>query len=152
MSDKRTGVHDPRYDWVVSSGVEHLFDVERARGSIPLPPTRLVLAREGFYFMQESPQFSRTIEDFICEHCGHRVVGNGYTNHCPRCLWSRHVDRSPGDRRHDCHGLMQPMDAFQKNGQWYISHVCQRCGEEKANKVASNDNFDIVIELSAGKG
>ncbi|MFA5023297.1 MAG: RNHCP domain-containing protein, partial [Candidatus Paceibacterota bacterium] len=33
-----------------------------------------------------SQNFKRQIEDFVCEHCGEKVVGNGYTNHCPRCL------------------------------------------------------------------
>ena len=26
------------------------------------------------------------------------MKGNGYTNHCPKCLWSKHVDINPGDR------------------------------------------------------
>ncbi|MFA6992594.1 MAG: RNHCP domain-containing protein, partial [Candidatus Gracilibacteria bacterium] len=37
-------------------------------------------------------RFSRTIEDFVCEKCGAKVKGDGYTNHCPKCLWSKHVD------------------------------------------------------------
>lgn len=37
--------------------------------------------------------FTRVIEDFICENCGTEVKGNGYTNHCPKCLWSKHVDK-----------------------------------------------------------
>ncbi|HCR42265.1 TPA: hypothetical protein DIV45_02815, partial [Patescibacteria group bacterium] len=36
--------------------------------------------------------FIRTKEDFTCENCGHRVKGSGYTNHCPKCLYSQHVD------------------------------------------------------------
>lgn len=99
--------------------------------------------------MQTTPKFSRNIEDFTCEQCGHEVVGNGYTNHCPKCLWSKHVDENPGDRQHQCQGLMAAMGAFQKNGQWYISHTCQRCGLEKANKVVEEDDFTKVIELSA---
>lgn len=42
--------------------------------------------------------FTKTVEDFICAHCGTHVRGNGYTNHCPECLWSKHVDNNPGDR------------------------------------------------------
>ena len=36
--------------------------------------------------------FIRKTEDFICENCGAVVVGNGYTNHCPACLYSKHVE------------------------------------------------------------
>ena len=42
--------------------------------------------------------FTRKVEDFTCEHCGREVHGNGYTNHCPHCLHSKHVDVNPGDR------------------------------------------------------
>ncbi|MBR6751902.1 MAG: RNHCP domain-containing protein, partial [Alphaproteobacteria bacterium] len=43
-------------------------------------------------------QFVKRVENFTCAHCGAEVFGNGYTNHCPKCLWSRHVDNNPGDR------------------------------------------------------
>ncbi|MFN2146641.1 MAG: RNHCP domain-containing protein, partial [Anaerolineales bacterium] len=39
----------------------------------------------------EGPKFQRRIEYFICEHCGAEVSGVGFTNHCPVCLWSKHV-------------------------------------------------------------
>jgi hypothetical protein len=41
-------------------------------------------------------RFQKTVEDFVCEHCGHPVAGNGYTNHCSQCLWSKHVDDNSG--------------------------------------------------------
>jgi hypothetical protein len=56
-----------------------------------------------------STVFKKTKEDFVCEHCGKPVVGNGYTNHCPECLWSKHVDVNPGDRAATCLGLMEPV-------------------------------------------
>ena len=59
-------------------------------------------------------RFSRRTEDFTCEHCGTKVKGNGYTNHCPQCLYSKHVDINPGDRLSDCGGLMEPIDIEQK--------------------------------------
>ena len=34
--------------------------------------------------------FQRHVEDFECEHCGAFVEGDGYTNHCPACLWCKH--------------------------------------------------------------
>ncbi|HLL91284.1 MAG TPA: RNHCP domain-containing protein, partial [Tepidisphaeraceae bacterium] len=56
-----------------------------------------------------TPRFTRQVEDFTCGHCGRSVRGNGYTNHCPGCLWSRHVDVNPGDRAAACGGLMEPV-------------------------------------------
>ena len=61
--------------------------------------------------------FIRKTEDFICENCGAVVVGNGYTNHCPVCLYSKHVDRSPGDRAAGCGGLMEPVAVALKRGE-----------------------------------
>ena len=51
-------------------------------------------------------RFTRVVEDFTCGQCGAAVTGDGYTNHCPLCLWSRHVDINPGDRAAECGGLM----------------------------------------------
>ncbi len=36
-------------------------------------------------------------EEFICEHCGKKVGKLGYTSrdHCPYCLYSKHVDCVP---------------------------------------------------------
>src|SRR3989338_8156335 len=49
--------------------------------------------------MTTSRRFQRTKEDFTCERCGFFVRGSGYTNHCPQCLWSKHVDVNPGNRQ-----------------------------------------------------
>lgn len=94
-----------------------------------------------------SKKFTRTIEDFVCEHCGEQVVGNGYTNHCPKCLWSKHVDKNPGDRLEVCQGLMKPVGALQKNGQMYIMHQCVRCGFERNNSLRPEDNFDALLAI-----
>jgi len=73
------------------------------------------------------------------------VSGNGYTNHCPSCLWSKHVDNNPGDRANDCHGLMEPLDLVRKNGDWVLVHSCVKCAHRKSNKMASNDSFDEAL-------
>ncbi len=91
--------------------------------------------------------FKRTQENFICEHCGKSVIGNGYTNHCPYCLWSKHVDIDPGDRMEECGGLMKPIDIYLEHQDWVIVHKCERCGASKRKKVVSEDNFDEVIRL-----
>lgn len=96
-------------------------------------------------------KFQRQIEDFICEHCAYQVAGNGYTNHCPQCLWSKHVDINPGDRQATCQGLMRPVDLESKADEQVIIHHCLKCGFERRNKVVQVDNVDEIIKLSAIK-
>lgn len=97
-----------------------------------------------------SKKFQRTKEDFVCKNCGTKVKGSGYTNHCPVCLWSRHVDINPGDREADCGGLMEPIGIDSKRGQYIILHKCLSCGHEKKNKSVAEDNFDSILKV-AGK-
>lgn len=94
--------------------------------------------------------FIRNTEDFTCEHCGASVTGNGYTNHCPECLWSRHVDIDPGDRAATCGGLMQPTELLISNKGEVIVHVCTKCGFTRNNKTVPQDNRKKIIQLSAG--
>lgn len=96
-----------------------------------------------------SKKFQRTQENFVCEKCGLDVRGDGYTNHCPRCLWSKHVDVDPGDRQETCQGLMEPTGIELKGGEYIILHRCSRCGIAKKNKAAKDDNFDAILRLSA---
>ncbi len=93
--------------------------------------------------------FTRTTEDFVCEKCGFFVEGNGYTNHCPQCLWSKHVDISPGDREAKCGGLMEPIAVEKKGKEYTIIHKCTKCGFEKPNKAVKEDNFDMLVQVSA---
>ncbi|PIR45066.1 MAG: hypothetical protein COV10_01470 [Candidatus Vogelbacteria bacterium CG10_big_fil_rev_8_21_14_0_10_51_16] len=92
--------------------------------------------------------FKRLKEDFTCEHCGQGVQGNGYTNHCPRCLWSKHVDVHPGDRAADCGGLMPPDSVETKAGETILIHQCQTCGHCKRNSIQAGDDYDTVIAVS----
>ncbi len=94
--------------------------------------------------------FTRKVEDFVCDVCGTAVTGNGYTNHCPKCLCSKHVDVQPGDRASDCHGTMYPVGYEQKNGAEFILHECRRCGFQRKNKVAPEDARKTVIAISSG--
>ncbi|MBC8465163.1 MAG: RNHCP domain-containing protein [Parcubacteria group bacterium] len=96
-----------------------------------------------------STTFRHMKEDFVCEKCGMHVAGNGYTNHCPKCLWSKHVDIHPGDRAASCGGMMKPESFFIKRTEEYIVHTCKVCGHVKNNRVASEDDRDAVIALSA---
>ncbi len=94
-------------------------------------------------------KFTRTIEDFVCGNCGHSVKGNGYTNHCPECLWCKHVDINPGDRAEKCGGMMEPISIEIIGGESIVNHHCLECGFGRRNKVDIKDNNDIVIELTA---
>lgn len=93
-------------------------------------------------------------ENFICGNCGNQVepirFGGSYRNHCPRCLFSRHVDGDvPGDRASPCGGLMAPVAVFtRRNGEHVVVHKCQKCGLERFNRIAGDDDFDLVTSLS----
>jgi ribosomal protein L37AE/L43A len=93
--------------------------------------------------------FTRKTEDFVCEKCGFSVVGNGYTNHCPQCLWSKHVDVFPGDRAETCEGLMEPIRVEKKGKEYTIIHKCTKCGVEKPNKAVKEDDFQMLVQISA---
>ena len=99
--------------------------------------------------MTTSRKFQRTKEDFTCERCGFFVRGSGYTNHCPQCLWSKHVDVNPGDRQATCQGLMEPVGVELKGGEYTILNRCVSCGFAKRNKMAKDDNFDVILQLSS---
>lgn len=100
--------------------------------------------------------FIRTIEDFTCEHCGARVLGDGYTNHCPRCLWSKHVDISPGDRKAGCHGMMRPVKIEGSTPFYRIVHRCERCTLERRVDIDEADDIEAILALasdsSSGRG
>jgi len=92
---------------------------------------------------------------FICENCGRRILplsNGGYRNHCPFCLFSKHVDIMPGDRIEKCGGLMGPVELRQKSGKGFqIVHKCLRCGAVRVNKIAERtvqpDNIEELIKL-----
>ena len=94
-----------------------------------------------------SAAFIRRQEDFVCGHCGKTVKGNGYTNHCPDCLYSKHVDVNPGDRAAECGGLMRPVRVELRKNEMIITHECLKCGYRKVNKAAPEDNFELLLKL-----
>jgi rubrerythrin len=98
--------------------------------------------------MQEK-RFQKRVEDFICEKCGNEVKGNGYTDHCPECLWSKHVDINPGDRKSRCGGLMEPIGAEFKSNGYTVYYRCAKCGFKHRVKSAPKDNFEEIIKLTS---
>lgn len=91
--------------------------------------------------------FTRNVEDFVCQHCGHKVQGNGFTNHCPACLYSKHVDIMPGDRAALCGGLMAPTRVEPGGDGYRILHRCIMCGYEKRNQTAPSDDFEVLLKI-----
>jgi hypothetical protein len=99
--------------------------------------------------MTETKRFQRKKEDFICEKCGASVVGNGFTNHCPHCLWSKHVDINPGDRMSPCKGLMEPIGVEVHTSAYHILHQCTLCKHRRKNKTTQEDDFETILKLSS---
>lgn len=94
-------------------------------------------------------RFTRKREDFVCLHCGAHVSGNGYTDHCPVCLWSRHVDKKPGDRLEQCGGAMKPVSAeCNRAGTFTIYYLCLKCGMRRRFKQYSGDNRQVLESLA----
>lgn len=93
-------------------------------------------------------------DGFTCEHCNKIVnpivYGGSYRNHCPFCLWSKHVDSAiPGDRANGCLGLMEPIGVFtRRTGEYVLVHRCEKCQFERYNRIAGDDDFDKVTILS----
>lgn len=92
-------------------------------------------------------------EAFKCGHCrafiGPTVLGGRHRNHCPLCLYSRHVDgRRPGDRAGSCRSLMAPVARFDRPcGEPVLVHRCLGCRAERHNRLAADDNIILLTRL-----
>jgi DNA-directed RNA polymerase subunit RPC12/RpoP len=89
-------------------------------------------------------------EQFICSKCGAQIEPLGYTarDHCPYCLYSKHVDIMPGDRQNDCHGLLEPIGLEKFKDTYKIIYRCKRCHEIHKNIAAKDDDMNEIIKLS----
>jgi len=91
---------------------------------------------------------------FVCSHCGlpvsQNAPGTKNRNHCPQCLWSRHLDEIPGDRKNPCKGNMRPIAiSVNKQGEWSILHRCETCGVIRINRIAGDDNEFQLLAIAA---
>ena len=91
--------------------------------------------------------FQKRIENFVCDKCNNKISGTGYTDHCPKCLWSKHTDIMPGDRKEICQGPMEPIAAQPKADGYVIYYQCQRCGFRHRVKSQPEDSFEEMLKL-----
>lgn len=105
----------------------------------------------------------QTFGDFRCAHCHHIVPsahllsGVNNRNHCPYCLWSRHLDLySAGDRLSACKAPMRPVALTSKRsrnkygrgrGELMLVHLCTDCGEVSINRIAADDDAGTLLEV-----
>lgn len=89
-------------------------------------------------------------EEFICENCNKNVQKLNYSSrdHCPYCLYSKHVDIMPGDRNNSCKGLLKPIGIEKFKDTYKIIYKCTKCHQLHKNIMAKDDNFDLIITLS----
>lgn len=109
----------------------------------------------------------RQIEDgFLCNHCNNYVSATWFLsgvknrNHCPYCLWSRHLDLyNAGDRLSACKSLMQPIGLTIKltrkkfgpgRGELMLIHACEECHALSINRIAADDDLQRIIGVFEG--
>ncbi|MDO9120638.1 MAG: RNHCP domain-containing protein [Anaerolineaceae bacterium] len=101
---------------------------------------------------------------FSCAQCGFSVTtsreqsGVNNRNHCPRCVWSKHVDEiKAGDRKADCKSRMQPIGLTLKQtpkrynreaaGELMLIHRCTGCGKLSINRIAADDDAGMIYQV-----
>ena len=96
--------------------------------------------------------FVKNDESFVCKHCGKKVEKLNYTSrdHCNFCLFSLHVDITPGDRANNCKGELVPINVEEtsKKGK-VIIYKCKKCGSTVRNIVASDDSKEEIYKIIA---
>ena len=60
--------------------------------------------------------FIKNDNSFTCINCNNEVKKLEYTSrdHCNHCLYSLHVDITPGDRKNECKGVLVPINSIEK--------------------------------------
>jgi DNA-directed RNA polymerase subunit RPC12/RpoP len=103
-------------------------------------------------------------ENFQCLHCGAQVstnprfAGVQNRNHCPYCLYSRHVDlTTAGDRLCGCKAPMRPVGltikqthkkyAREDSGELMLIHTCEGCASLSINRIAADDLADVILAI-----
>ncbi|OGO26024.1 MAG: hypothetical protein A2136_02365, partial [Chloroflexi bacterium RBG_16_54_11] len=104
------------------------------------------------------------VHGFRCRYCQafvHTIPelsGVQNRNHCPYCLWSRHLDLwAAGDRLSACKAGMQPIGLTVKPGrnkyashlagELMLVHLCLECNHVSINRIAADDAPDALMRL-----
>lgn len=106
--------------------------------------------------MSSSGERRHASDGFTCIHCKRPVSGSAWgtqhRNHCPACLFSRHVDEQVGDRQSPCRREMTPIGievrTRQHSGEWSIIHRCAGCGVIRVNRIAGDDSERSLLALA----
>ncbi len=95
-------------------------------------------------------KFSSNDQEFICENCFKKVDKLLYSSrdHCPFCLYSKHVDINPGDRLNKCQGLLKPIGIEKYKDSYKILYQCQSCKQNHKNIIAKDDDMNEIINVS----
>ncbi len=110
--------------------------------------------------------FDTITSDFRCKHCHNYVStdpllsGVNNRNHCPYCLYSRHMDLyEAGDRLSACKGEMRPVGLALKRtnkkygsrqGELMMIHQCVECGSVSINRIAADDDNETILAIFNG--
>jgi hypothetical protein len=101
---------------------------------------------------------------FRCAHCQAFVTDDAWfsgvqnRNHCPYCLWSRHLDQfEAGDRLAACKAAMQPIGlalkqtykkyALTQPGELMLIHQCSDCAKLSINRIAADDDIETILAV-----
>lgn len=93
--------------------------------------------------------FIKNDNSFTCINCGSQVEKLGYTSrdHCNSCLYSLHVDVTPGDRQNNCKGILKPINVINTKKGMQIEYKCIKCGQVVRNIVAKDDNKEEILKI-----
>ena len=96
-------------------------------------------------------KFRELDEEFICENCHKKVQPLEYSSrdHCPYCLYSKHVDINPGDRANSCKGLLKPIGIEKYRDTFKIIYQCEKCKIIHKNIMAKDDDLSEIIRISS---
>jgi hypothetical protein len=115
-------------------------------------------------YHRENPKDKSGFSRFRCLNCSlevtaeHELSGVNNRNHCPNCLWSKHVDLvKAGDRKCTCNAGMKPIGLTVKKvakkygdcscGELMIIHQCSGCGKISINRIAADDSAGVLLQL-----
>ena len=120
----------------------------RFRPSTPMRHNRTHAQEQGFVCVQ----------CHLFVSCAPDAAGVQNRNHCPGCLWSRHLDwRSAGDRLSVCRAAMRPVGlttkrgrnkyARERDGELMLIHQCTACETLVINRIAADDSAVAILAI-----